>query len=238
MHGMARHHQGVVKTGMRKQAVNAACSSLPTAKVVRKYLAANPELPLSLSYDDKRGRVVVLRDGTELRVGGRPPYAGVTTKTSADPLVDYGANEEVHLDAVSLLRVLLWEGRPGCTLETARQAARERVDDGIRTYHELYSRAQDPSQRLRFARTYLLDAVGAYLVLLELDYARAVDLRDERPLHVLSGAGASAAELARVGTELNRAARVYVDSYGMTEEQVDALEEGLRGLIVADDEED
>jgi hypothetical protein len=222
----------------KRQPVDAACSSLPTAKVVRRYLAANPEMPLSLSYDSKRGRVVVLRDGTEFRIGQRPPFAGVTTKAAANPLADYGDAEEVHLDAVSLLRVLLWEQRRGCALEMARAAASERVDDGIRTYHELYARARLASQKLRFARAYLLDAIGAYLVLLELDYIRAVDLRDERPLELFARADASAAELARVGTELHRVARFYIDSYGMSEAQVDALEKGLSGLIIADEEED
>jgi hypothetical protein len=208
------------------------CFVLPTAKQIREYVKEYSEEVVSLVYDTKSATVLRILKPNSVEVYSLHSNGRITTeKTKIGKLIDvfledYLDNEQVHVDAVSLFRILSEFPRPKCPKDAYKVAAYERIDAAIVNYIEAYNEEKKPSVQMLLAKRYLLDSIGSHAVLLSLDDDTSLVLEEkETPFEFLSSTKSS--EIVRVGTELHRAARMYVENYGETVDEETIEDETL-----------
>jgi hypothetical protein len=196
------------------------CDELPDVRAVRQYVRAFPAQPLSFWYDaEGMGLVVEVRLGPEearrYTIAQAKPFAGTREELpeGTDLLTDYEEGDKVGLDPVSLARVLSARGL-GCSAAAAREAALRAVKQSIDIHVADYGEAKDETERLWYARNYVLDAIGALTVLRALGYEPAAALwRREELTALLYDRKASPARLMQVGAEMNGVIRQYLAGF-------------------------
>jgi hypothetical protein len=182
---------------------------------VRRFLRSHPSEPLSVSRTDKFGRVVLLRnaDATveQFRLSTHPKYQLVYNARAegTDILRGIEPSQQVTLDAASLVRVAAALG-----LATYKDYALECVIASDQRYRDAYDRAASGDPRVLVARRYVLDGIGALLVMREMGYRPARELFDtEQPLTLHNTHHTKASTLMDIAVRTNRVTAEYIKQF-------------------------
>jgi len=224
------------------------CYDSPTKEIVQRYIDAHPDETIALSYNGDKGLIVKIvfgrRGGVVYEMDNE--VVGVRNFNKRETLLeDYQPNEQVDLNAVSLVRVLGWiHIAAGCSKLSTTMASLIRLQESglraisksITTSHEQHQTSKDEHNRKVYARKYLLEALGGYIVMQDVgfqparDYADAVEKNTRiyyKPEVLIRNPKVPSEMAIKSANDLHELASQYVRTFDPEEEALVAYFEGI-----------
>ncbi len=157
------------------------CYNFPSKETVEKYTEFHPSDVISLLYQQGNGiNVIRVKNGMKIIEYMLNNTEFVVRDTRLHNITEgYQPTETIHLDPISLIKVLFWNSHlNGCSkstrtdklIEGIKEAGIKAVEEKIKTTYETYNTTTKIAEKKKYARKYLFEVFGAYLVLLSLNY--------------------------------------------------------------------